>query len=522
MPTVQVVTIKRTPTHLIIERDPRERGDLYCGDINVDGLIGGAFSWPVPGAFHRQKYHREKKHPEKQPWCRECNWDGKRSLYDQQSHAIPQGFLPMLTALLDQKRIPWQIADLRRPKPEKRFDWTLKADLREEYQVGHVEAMIAREQGIVQAATGGGKSIMAAAAVCQLGLPAVIVVPTKLLAGQFIETFEKFTDIPVGRIASGKYEAAPVQVAVAKSLVNNNGQVHPDLLTKDVLIIDEMHYSAAATWEAIINGCGAHYRFGFSATPYRKAELEDNMLLGFCGDVIASIGVSELQELGYLAETEIRVINIKCGYDRMIYDETEDDRGEPRGWRETTYAEKYNAAIAQNGWRNLQTAQIVNYHASQGEKVLVIISRINHAEAIMALMHEEPIFLTGMDNPKQTEEKRLRFRDQQGGVCIGTSIVDTGFDVPAIDVLVMAGGGEFDGRTIQKLGRGLRPSPGKEKVIVYDIKDDDRPMFWYHGKARIAAYQKEGQQVTEYESFMAVLKQQPAERKQLRLGAAMP
>jgi len=413
--------------------------------------------------------------------------------------------------LLAKLSCSFDLRDCRPSQPERQYDWTLTADLRD-YQQEQVSKALAAERGVVQAATGAGKSIMAAAIVCRLGLPTLLVVPTKLLAQQFAETFRKYTDCPVGLLGGGKHEDAPVQIAItnsaaaeAKRVQALDGDAQRSALDKQVLIIDECHTAASRMGQIIALNCPAHYRYGFSATPYRANDLEDNLLRGLCGSVIAEVGVQELQESGHLAQTDIRTIHIALNSRRMVWDETLDENALPVGWRELSYGELYRAQIVRNGWRNKQIADLANAHAADGQKVLIIISWIEHAELLTALLDAPPLFLSGQDSPKQTETKRQQFRDQQGGVCIGTSIVDTGFDVPAIDTLILAGGGEFDGRTIQRLGRGLRPSPGKEKVIVYDFTDDDKPLFAWHAKARVKAFVKLGQTVTQYETVAQAL-----------------
>ncbi|MFA5058017.1 MAG: DEAD/DEAH box helicase [Opitutaceae bacterium] len=499
-------TVEFGPARLSLADFPRE----------VIADIAKAFSWPVPGAHFAQKAHR-KKHPMIRPGCSFCLWDGTRSLLER-DNTLPIGFAFRLNELLRARPgFEFAVLDNSGPVPDRQYDWHLSADLRD-YQREALAAAQYHRHGIFQAATGAGKSIMAAALICDLGLPAVVVVPTKLLAGQFLETFRAHTDCPVGLIGSGKWEPAPVQIAIAQSLVSGTGAAHTDRLDRRVLVIDEMHLSATATWEAICNACPAYYRYGFSATPYRKTELEDNLLMGLCGPVIAQVGVVELQNSGHLAQTDIRVIHMPVGYRRMIHDDSDDGRGGVIGWRETSYVEKYKEAVVENGWRNQQIADLVNRHAADGLKVLVSVAHMDHAARLMALLDCEPIFLSGRDSNEATEAKRRQFRDQPGGVCIGTSVVDTGFDVPALGVLVLAAGGEFDGRSVQRLGRGLRPSPGKDRVIVYDLRDEDKPLFRYHARSRMRTYENLGQKVTEYENAAAALASEAAPGEQERLA----
>ena len=479
------------PTQLILQDVTEE----------AEKILSVAFCYEEPGSYFALKTHK-KKHPTPQKWCSFCQWDGKRKLYS--DGVLHFGFLQRVKKLLIENGVEFSIVDHRPPKPQKQFDWHCSAGERA-YQQTLLKSMLREECGTIQAATGGGKTILCAAAVCELGLPAMIVVPTKLLMGQFQQAFAEFTDIPLGCIGSGKYVDAPVQIAIAKSLVKDDGTVHPDLLTKHVLCIDEMHYSSAKTWETIITNCPARYRYGFSATPKKDSELEQALLVGMCGDVIGAVGVADLQKEGYLCQTDIRILNIKCGYDRMVYDDTLKN-GQEVGWRECYYQEMYRKAVVENEYGNEVVGKVIGYHANQGQKVLVIVQALDHAGLLAEQFQQDYIFLSGNDTAKQTEAKRLQFREQEGGICIGTSVVDTGMDVPSIDVLVLVAGGDFDGRAIQRLGRGLRPSPGKDTVIVYDIRYYDKPMFWYHGLSRIKAYEQIGQTVVQYDSFDEVIR----------------
>jgi len=487
------------PTKLVFEDVPD----------NAAELLSDTFSFEIPGFFFAQKTHK-KKHPVPQKWCSFCQSDGKRNLYNQGTMHL--GFLNQVKKLLVEAGFEYTLIDHRPPVPPKQYDWHCSAGERV-YQQTLLKSMMREGQGIVQAATGGGKTVLCAAAICELGLPAMIVVPTKLLMGQFQKAFEEFTDIPVGCIGSGKYVDAPVQIAIAKSLVKEDWSVHPDLMKKQVLCIDEMHYSSAKTWETIITNCPARYRFGFSATPKKDTELEQALLAGMCGDVIGAVGVADLQKEGYLCQTDIRILNIKCGYDRMVYDDTLKN-GQEVGWRECYYQEMYRKAVVENEYGNEVVGRVIAHHANQGQKVLVIVQALDHAAFLAEQFQQDYIFLSGNDTAKQTEAKRLQFREQEGGICIGTSVVDTGMDVPSIDVLVLVAGGDFDGRAIQRLGRGLRPSPGKDTVIVYDIRYNDKPMFWYHGLSRIKAYESIGQQVKQYDSFDEVIRAELKQRQE--------
>jgi len=75
-------------------------------------------------------------------------------------------------------------------------------------------------------------------------------------------------------------------------------------------------------------------------------------------------------------------------------------------------------------------------------------------------------------------------------VLIASSIYDEGVDLPEVNVLIKASGGKSEVKTIQQVGRGLRPK--KEKLIVYDFNDMNSKFLSAHSKKRIKTYKQEG------------------------------
>lgn len=449
-------------------------------DTSTLKSIDDHFAFADPNAFHIQRHHKEI-HRNPNPRCWQCNWDGKRRFL--KKNRLPIGFLPDLVEFLDSNGIT-VIKNYDYKIPDKEYNWSSSINLRD-YQQDAVSSAIAAGRGVISAATGAGKTIIAASIVAHYGLPSMICVPTKVIMGQFIETFREHTDIEVGCIGSGKFEEAPVQVGIMASLSKNSSP----LIGKQLIIVDEFHISSAKTWSDTISKCQAPYRFGLSATPFRHDDLGNQYLRSLCGDTIYTVKTAELQDNGYLAPADIRFFQVPCSYSQY------DEEGCP-----IPFATQYDDAITFNIERNSLICELIEQHVKKQEKVLVIVARKDHAELLQSLITCDSIYLSGDDTQKQTEMKRKQFIEMQGGVCIGTQVVDIGFDVPAVDVLIMACGGKYKGRAQQRLGRGLRPSPGKEKVIVYDFIDDDRNiskrLMYKHSQSRIQTYQDLGQTVT--------------------------
>ena len=94
-------------------------------------------------------------------------------------------------------------------------------------------------------------------------------------------------------------------------------------------------------------------------------------------------------------------------------------------------------------------------------------------------------FLQGENKPKERKAalKRLESGDTQ--VLIGTTILDVGVDVPAVGVVVLAGGGKAEVALRQRVGRGLR---AKKKVpncaLVVDFDNPWNSHTKEHAQAR--------------------------------------
>lgn len=457
-------------------------------------IVDKHFSFPVPGADFIIRSHK-KKHRKKVKGCWVCRWDGKHHFLT--SNGLPGGFVNEVKGLVD-----CTITDARR-LPERKYDWNCSASLRG-YQQNAVDAAIKNGNGIVEAATGAGKTIIAAAIVAKLGLRTIIAVPTKVIHTQFVEAFKKFTDIDVGIIQGSTFEVdKPVVIAVMAGITKDKEKARKALANRDVLLIDEYHKSAAKTWRETIMDCNAYYRIGLTATPFRKTQLECEFLRACTGEVVYSIDTKTLQDKGFLSVADVRIVKCNVYPPKPVYNAAE------KKFEEVPWVEKHRECIATNDDRNNMIAEIANYHRAIGDKVLIITSWAEHADLIGSRIASSYIYLSGKDTAKQAKEKADEFKAMSGGVMIGTSVLDLGFDVPAIDVVIIAGGGDAKGRTQQRLGRGLRKAIGKSNAVIYDFLDVDngakKQHFLNHSYNRISVYESLDQEVNIFETVREAL-----------------
>jgi len=83
---------------------------------------------------------------------------------------------------------------------------------------------------------------------------------------------------------------------------------------------------------------------------------------------------------------------------------------------------------------------------------------------------------------------KIRTGNVQAIVATG-SLVGEGFDLPDLSALFLATPVKYSGRVTQYIGRVLRPSPGKDRPMVYDYVDVQEPVLMAAAKARQRVYQ---------------------------------
>lgn len=150
-------------------------------------------------------------------------------------------------------------------------------------------------RNLIVSATGSGKTRLAShmvASAARKAMTSWFVVHREELVRQTVDTFRE-QGIPVGVIAAGHPETdAPVQVCMVQSLPTRL-RTPPHML-----ITDEAHHAAAASYMRIADHCSGAYHIGLTATPMRP----DGKPLGAHYDaMVEGPTVAWLIENGYLS-----------------------------------------------------------------------------------------------------------------------------------------------------------------------------------------------------------------------------
>ncbi|MBW2439659.1 MAG: DEAD/DEAH box helicase [Deltaproteobacteria bacterium] len=371
---------------------------------------------------------------------------------------VPRGFMRQLVILCRRHHLRYVIEDRRLSLPPR--DFSFKGKLRP-FQQKAVDAMLARDFGTLNSATGSGKTVMALYMVARRRQPALIIVHTKELASQWIERIEAFLGIApeeIGSIGGGKKAVGEkITVALVQSLYKCAEEVAPRV---GFLIVDECHRCPSRTFTEAVSEFDARYMLGLSATPWRRDKLS-KLIFWYLGDVHHEVDKTHLVETGNVLRAE--VISRETGF-KPFYDPVNE------------YSKMLSELTADTD-RNVLIASDVAREAADGSGICLVLSdRKAHCENLKALLKYrfrlDAELLSGDLSQGERQEVIERLNQKKARVVIATGqLIGEGFDCKNLSTLFLATPVSFSGRVLQYLGRVLRPAPGKKKARVFDYID---------------------------------------------------
>jgi DNA repair protein RadD len=115
---------------------------------------------------------------------------------------------------------------------------------------------------------------------------------------------------------------------------------------------------------------------------------------------------------------------------------------------------------------------VTNYiKFANGKQAILFASDIVSAKKMETKFKEQGItakLLTSESDDKDRLQSMIDFRDKKIKVLLNVDLFDEGLDVPGIECVIMARPTMSLSKYLQMIGRGLRPAPGKEFLIVID------------------------------------------------------
>jgi superfamily II DNA or RNA helicase len=380
---------------------------------------------------------------------------------------IPSGFASLVQSLvhtvIDNRKETGEILSLPWVSQDKAIQ------LRP-YQEEAVDKAIENWRGIINLATGLGKSKTAIMLIKKIKRKTLVVCPSKSIAYQFYnELVECFGKTKIGFIGDGKYKPSAVTVGIAASVSNRISDIKN--LGLGVIIFDETHHTPANTFYAIAEGLGAVGRiYGLTATAFRS-DGKDLFIHAACGDILVERDVSWGVANGWLSQPYfiIRTINT-TGYDYK------DDK-----------LKAYKAHVLNSKEMNERIIADAKAFINANKNTLILVDQIEHGDMISSALGIS--FANGRDKGSE------RFIDEFNhgkirGLVATDGLVGEGVDTRSVEVLLLANFTASKSAVLQAVGRGLRKTETKDKCIVLDYQPLGSSLLSRHSKMRISYYKE--------------------------------
>jgi superfamily II DNA or RNA helicase len=221
----------------------------------------------------------------------------------------------------------------------------------------------------------------------------------------------------------------------------------------ELLVIDEAHHGLARTWRRIIDAYPDTTVLGLTATPCRA----DGRGLGTLFESLVECpGIRELIEQGYLVPTR-------------VFAPTKPDL---EGIR-TIAGDFDEEQLEQRLDKPVLVGDIVTHWHRLAARLRTVVFAISRAHAVhlrdeFARSGVVACYLDG-DTPAQERDSILaNLKKGTIEVVVNVGVLSEGWDQPQVQCIVLARPTKSFGLYRQIVGRGLRPAPGKDHLLVLD------------------------------------------------------
>lgn len=428
------------------------------------------------------------------------------------------------------------------------------ADLRlRDYQQDAIDRWIdANGRGILQMATGTGKTITALACLDQLGrqlreygasLLTVILVPLLDLAEQWAQELRKFGVIPImcrDSVVAWEADARQAIAALrgargnAVTLVATNktfeSQAFQELLGQEgiplMLIADEAHHLGAEHRRALLPE-RARFRLALSATPERWFDPEGTeALLDYFGKVLVALGLGEAIRLGALTPYRYTPVLVRLDEEESeLYTEltakigsaikgADPDQAEPGSHLEFLLLRRAQVLGHARGKLSALERELKSREESMFQLIYCApgnrpsangSSRANQVQQVMDLVGNRLGLSAHQFTSHEDRKLRRQLLDRFGTgrdlrVLVSMRCLDEGVDLPDARIAYMLASSSNPRQFIQRRGRILRRAPGKDRAEVIDfVAEPPRDPDFYETERKL--FRRELARCVEFAKF---------------------
>jgi superfamily II DNA or RNA helicase len=374
------------------------------------------------------------------------------------------------------------------------------------HQASAVEAWERQnKRGIFEHATGSGKTFTAIVAIrshIQLGLPCLVLVPSRLLLEQWArEIRDELPGVALllaggghdkwklpRRLTSmtdpdqdlgGRVVLATMQTAASpdfRSQVMGGGHL--------LIVADEVHQSGSPQNSKIYE-IDAAFRLGLSATPKRYGDPGGTaMMFRYFGDVVPPpITLQDAVAAGRLVPYEYHPhpINLTAeeadewkNLSKKIQLEIARQKADENGRKPVSDKAKMllisRSRIAKKARAKVKlAADIIQRHFEPGQSWLIYCEDSGQLKEVLGELRDMGIAASEYHSSMEGDrEATMAWFREYGGILVSIRCLDEGVDIPAVSHGLILASSQNPRQFIQRRGRVLRRSPGKQIAVIHD------------------------------------------------------
>jgi superfamily II DNA or RNA helicase len=333
------------------------------------------------------------------------------------------------------------------------------------------DALLDVGRGQIVMATGLGKTVVMAEVVADLlvdnriaGGSVLVVAHTRDLVNQLHRSFwyQLPKSVPTHQLADAEWPAFwdGITFATIQSV-----STHLDDLPRfGLVLIDEAHHLGAEIFQRCLRGLDPPMLGGVTATPWRGDTYDIDQTLG---PPLVRFGIAEGLEHGWLSEVDYRLL------------------ADNVNWEAVQESSHYGYSLGQLNQkliiptRDEEAARIIRkaWDAERRRAGVVFCRTIDHAKLFAAMLRQLDLraeSVSSEDSARERDKLMSHFRAGQLDVLTTVDLFNEGVDLPDVDVIAFMRVTHSRRIFVQQLGRGLRLSPTKDRVVVLDFVTDLR------------------------------------------------
>ncbi len=335
----------------------------------------------------------------------------------------------------------------------------------------------ASTRGIIALPTGSGKTRVALSAMALLGVPVLVLVPTRVLMSQWMSELKNVYNGEVGQMGDGVQRLRVVTVSTFESAYRHMEKFGNRF---GLLVVDEAHHFASGLRAEALEMTVAPHRMGLTATP--PTEPEPSMrLMELLGPVVFGKTVTEMAGT-YLAGYETITLPVSMSpEEELSYNR---HKGLFMG-----FFRRFKAQNPMGSWPDFVTwardesggtAALRAWHAAKSilslpkhKKHLVgdLLNRYSQRRVLVFTRDNASAYeiskeflipaITCHIKSRERKEVLSKFASGEIRALVSARVLNEGVDVPEAEVAIITGGSMGEREHLQRVGRVLRPRENK-------------------------------------------------------------